>query len=87
MSIEHCHLSLQCSVGCICSTVLCFPRFMLILVPVYDYGHLVRILGGLIVKLCFVAFFYVHRFVGTFCFYLHFLLDSKDFSGTVVIIP
>jgi hypothetical protein len=44
--------------------------------------------GGLIVKLCFVAIFIgVHRFVGTFCFYIHFLLDSKDFSGTVVIVP
>jgi len=61
---------------------------MLILVHLYDCGHLVRILGGLIVKLYFVAFFIdVHRFVGTFCFYLHFLLDSIDFSGTVVIVP
>jgi len=61
---------------------------MMILLHLYDCGCLVRILGGLIVKLCFVAFFIdVHRFVGTFCLYLYFLLHSKDFSGTVVIVP
>lgn len=51
-SIEHCYLSLQCSVMCICCTVLCFPRFMLIVFHLYDFGHLSEFWGVCKIMLC-----------------------------------